>query len=239
MVINTISASGLWYTATVLPMPDWVHTRVTRAIYASLWYGKTELVKRRTCQLPLTLGGLAVINPIEKARALKLRWVPHMGDPTYTSKWVCFARFWMGLPLSQVIKGLSFLRSNSVPKYIGDNLPVFFRNLPTAFHGLDTDLTLFPAYKVKTFYAKLAFPSPEDLPCASAWERRLHTPLPWSSLWLRIYGGLSMNWEADIAWRLAHGILKTWAYLKRWRHIQVSDGCSVCGQLETFSHVFL
>ena len=93
MIINTIGASRLWYTATVLPMPDWVHTRVTRVIYAFLWNGKTELVKRRTCQLPLTLGGLAVINPIEKARALKLRWVPHMGVPTYTSKWVYFARF--------------------------------------------------------------------------------------------------------------------------------------------------
>ena len=53
MIINTIGASGLWYTATVLPMPEWV-----------LWNGKTELVKRRTCLLPLTLCGLAVISPI-------------------------------------------------------------------------------------------------------------------------------------------------------------------------------
>ena len=32
MIINTIGALGLWYTATVLPMHEQVHTRVTRAI---------------------------------------------------------------------------------------------------------------------------------------------------------------------------------------------------------------
>ena len=28
LIINSIGASGLWYTATVLPIPDWVVTRV-------------------------------------------------------------------------------------------------------------------------------------------------------------------------------------------------------------------
>ena len=100
LIINTIGASGLWYTATVLPMPDWVATRVNKAIYDFLWNGKTELVKRQTCQLPFQHGGLAVINPREKSRALKLRWVPQIGDQSCTSKWVFFARYWVGLALS-------------------------------------------------------------------------------------------------------------------------------------------
>ena len=66
MIINTLGALGLWYTATVLPMPDFVHTRVTKAIFDFLWNGKTEQVKRTTCYLPLAMGGLAVVNPAEK-----------------------------------------------------------------------------------------------------------------------------------------------------------------------------
>ena len=238
MIINTLGASGLWYTATVLPMPDWVHTRVTKAIYDFLWNGKTEQVKRDTCQLPFAQGGLAVINPLEKARALKLRWVPGIGDPTCESKWVYFARFWIGFALSRLIRGWSFLRSNSVPKYMGDSPPMYFRHILTAVARLNIDITLLPDYSVKTFYEKLVYPSPRSLSCTAAWERRLGQPLPWSLLWPNIYGGLSTNWESDIPWRLAHGIVKTRTYLKRWQRLRVSDRCAICGQIESFSHAF-
>ena len=116
LIINSIGASGLWYTATVLPMPDWAVTRINTAIYDFLWNGKTELVKRTTCQLPFQHGGLAVINPGDKARALQLRWVPLIGDPLCSSKWVFFARYWIGLALSRKILSWAFLRSNMCPK---------------------------------------------------------------------------------------------------------------------------
>ena len=236
LIINSIGASGLWYTATVLPMPDWVATRVNKAIYDFLWNGKTELVKRTTCQLPFHHGGLAVINPSEKARALKLRWVPQMGDPSCTSNWVFFARYWVGLALSRKIPSWSFLRSSACPKYIGDSPPKYFTHILTAVDRLNVDLTLLPNYRVKTFYEKLTYPSPRRLPTAGAWEKRLHTPLPWPSIWSHIYGGLSTNWEADIAWRIAHGVLKTRAYLKNWCRLKVSDRCARCGKRESFSH---
>ena len=82
MIINTLGASGLWYTATVVNMPEWVHTRVSKAIWNFLWNGKTELVKRDTCRLPWNHGGLSVVHTLEKSRALKLCWVPPMGDIT-------------------------------------------------------------------------------------------------------------------------------------------------------------
>ena len=91
MIITTLGASGLWYTATVVKMPDWVHTRVSKAIWSFMWNDKTELVKCETCQLPLEQGGLSVIHVLEKSCALKLRWVPRVGDPSYEKKWVFFA----------------------------------------------------------------------------------------------------------------------------------------------------
>ena len=236
LIINSIGASGLWYTATVLPMPDWAVTRINTAIYDFLWNGKTELVKRTTCQLPLQHGGLAVINPGDKARALKLRWVPLIGDPLCSSKWVFFARYWIGLALSRKIRSWAFLRSNMCPKYSGDSPPQYFTHILKAIDRLHIDLTLLPNYRVKTFYEKLTHPSPGRLPTAGAWERRLNTPLPWPHIWSNIYGGLSTNWEADIAWRVAHGILKTRAYLKTWCRLNVSERCARCGITESFSH---
>ena len=82
MIINTLGASGLGYTATVVNMLDWVHTRVSKAIWDFLWNGKTELVKRDTCRLPWQHGGLSVINPLEKSQALKLWWVSPVGNST-------------------------------------------------------------------------------------------------------------------------------------------------------------
>ena len=131
-----------------------------------------------------------------------------------------FARFWIGFALSRQIRSWSFLRANDVPKYMGDSPPRYFKHVLTAVDRLNIDMTLLPDYKVRTFYEKLAHPSPRSLPCTGAWERRLATPLPWPNIWSNIYSGLSTNWEADIVWRLAHGVVKTRAYLKRWQTAQ-------------------
>ena len=73
----------------------------------------------RLGQLPVSLGGLEVINPAEKATALQLRWVPRIGDPTYEAKWVFLVFYWIGFALSSRVKSWSFLRCNLCPKYLG------------------------------------------------------------------------------------------------------------------------
>ena len=80
-------------------MPDYIHTRVTRDIYAFLWNDKTKQVKRETFQLLFSLGGLAVINPAEKASG-----VLRIGDPTCQAKWVFLARYWIGFTLNSRVQ---------------------------------------------------------------------------------------------------------------------------------------
>ena len=61
---------------------------------------------------------------------------------------------------------------------------------------------------------------------------QLNSPLPWP----RIYAGLSTNWEAEIAWRIAHGVLNSrQSFLLS---LGISDQCAVCRNTETFSHAF-
>ena len=169
---------------------------------------------------------------------LTLHWVPCIGHPTCDSKWVYFARFWISLALSRKTKSWSFLRSNSVPKYIGGSPPLLYQHNLTAIDRLNLDLTLLPDYNVKTLYMKLVNPPPRRLLCTLAWEGKLSPPLPWRDISRGIYGGLSTNWEADIAWCLAHTVVKTCTFLKRWRQVRVTTLCASCGLTESFSHAF-
>ena len=236
MIINTLGASGLWYTATVFKMPDWVNTKVSKAIWSFLWNDKTELVKRDTCRLPGEQGGLNLIHVLEKSCALKLRWVPRVGDPSYEKKWVYFACYWIGFPLSRRMKGWSFLRSNNTPKHFGDHKPTIYESILTAVTRVGVDFDLLLDHHVKTFYSELFSAPPARLQCVSVWERKLGIKLNAIDVWKEIYGGLSMPWESDIVWRIAHGVVKTRAYLKSWHRLAVSELCALCSHRETITH---
>ena len=103
---------------------------------------------------------------------------------------------------------------------------------------LGIDFDLLPDFNAKTFYWKLITPDPVHLPCTRVWNRRLNTSLAWPHIWPSIYGGLSTNWESDIAWKVAHGVLKARVYLKRWHQLSVSELCAMCRNIETCSHIF-
>ena len=238
MIVNTLGASGLWYTSTVLSMPSWVHTRVSQAIWDFVWSGKTELVKRETCMLPCDQGGLQVVNPAEKAKALKLRWVPNLGDPEYQANWAYFGRYWLGLPIGKLMPDWGFLRDNSRPKYFGDNRPRIYKKVLTDTHRVGADLPQLPDFSVKSFYHYL-ISSTRRLPCETAWASELGIRLTWSDLWPRIYGGLNHNKECDVAWKIAHRVLPTRVYLHSWKRLRVGECCSRCKAPETVAHIFL
>ena len=135
------------------------------------------------------------------------------------------------------MKGWAFLRSNDVPKHFGDNKPLIYQNALTAVDRIGIDFDLLPNHSVKTFYNKLLPPPPRKLPCMYGWEGRLNTTFNWPKIWQHIYGGLSTNWESDITWKIAHGVVKTRAYLKSWG-LKVGESCAGCGERESISHAF-
>ena len=115
------------------------------------------------------------------------------------------------------------LSYNNVPfQVVNVYAPSSHSERVTAADRVGIDFDLLPDHRVKTFYGKLAFPPPRQLPCTIGWDTKFSISLPWPKIWPHIYGGLSTNWECDIAWKIAHGVLKTRSYLRTWRQFKVS-----------------
>ena len=153
-------------------------------------------------------------------------------------KWVFFARYWIGFSLSRKVKGWRFLHDNNTPKHLGDRKPAHYESILMDVDRLEVDLDLLPDHRVKTYYLKL-LPAPSSrLTCVSLWEGQLGIKLNETHVCKEIYGGLSTNWESDLAWRIVHGVVKTHAYLKSWRRLAVSKFCALRGQCETITHAF-
>ena len=116
----------------------------------------------------------------EKAKALKLRWIPLLGEITYTAKWSYFGRSWIGLRLGKFFPDWAFLRDNSRPKYFGDDRPQIYKTCLTAADRVRSEVPKMPKMpkvpKLKTFYLLLIWPS-DQLSCESQWERDLGCPL--------------------------------------------------------------
>lgn len=162
LIINTLGASGLWFMATVVNMPAWVHTR-------GLLVGR----KNRTSQernLPSSTrpGRFNIVDPLEKSFALKLRWVPCVGDPSSHTKWLFFARYWIGFHLSRLMKNwASLLRANNAPKHLGDphDKPQVYQTIQSAVNCIRLDFDLLTDRSVEAFYSKLISPPKGRLRC--------------------------------------------------------------------------
>ena len=141
LIINTLGLSGLWYTASVLPVPEPVITRVNRALWEFFWSGKTEQVKRDVIVRPPEEGGLGVAHLQSKAKALRLRGLRQIADPDSPVKWVHFARYWLGRTLAIRPEWL-WLRSNNrataAPGKLTDSYSVLRADLQTNRRWLST-----------------------------------------------------------------------------------------------------
>ena len=51
--------------------------------------------------------------------------------------------------------------------------------------------------------------------------------------------GVGTNWEGDLAWKILHSVVKTSAFLTKWRNLGISKACHRCRRTEDIEHVFM
>ena len=95
VVINHLIMSQIVYTATAVPVPTKIIKDINKLVYKFLWNSRTEKVKRSTCQIPVTEGGLGVTDLHSKCQSLRLSWFQKYLKAG-GSAWKVLFKYWTG-----------------------------------------------------------------------------------------------------------------------------------------------
>ena len=87
-----MALSRIWYVASLIHMPLWVHAEVARLICPFFWKGKPDLVARVVVTQPPTAGGFSVVDIKLKVSSLLVQWIRRYASSP--SSWVTIFSFW-------------------------------------------------------------------------------------------------------------------------------------------------
>ena len=237
LIINSIAISGLVYVGSVFRLSDSLYKSINRIIFKFLWADKNELVARKTCFLPIHQGGLGIVDINVKVKALHLKHVANICNSAYSSPWVFFARYFIGLQFRKYLPASSFLRANNSPHSFSPSL--FYQSLLSFVNHFKD---LFPHFSslhcsTRSIYTNI-FQCNFDSPvCELSWMVCLGKDHEWKIPWPNSRLGLSSGFENDVLWKIYHRVLKTAFYLKSWG-LRISDQCNLCSVVEDIDHVF-
>lgn len=238
MIVNTIALSGLVFISTVFSIPEKILKQANAAAYQFLWSHKNELVNRKSLPQPLEKGGLAILDLNSKSKALHLKFLKYIVDPTYEAPWVFFARYFIGQSLAKYDTNLRFLRSNNVPH--SAIRPTYYDNLLSYINGLKDNFSKISSINatVKVIYDLIVSQSYSRPRAEQLWECKIGSRIQWKIAWLNSRLGVSTGHENDVLWKIYHHVLKTASYLKSWG-LRINENCDVCAKTEDIEHIFL
>ena len=61
-MINALALSRVWYVASLIHMPGWVHSELSKLIFKFFWKGKPDLVAHVVVTQPTPAGGFSVVD---------------------------------------------------------------------------------------------------------------------------------------------------------------------------------
>ena len=147
LVINPLALSRVWYVASLIHMPGWVHSELSKLIFKFSWTGKPDLVARVVVSQPMAAGGFSVIDIKSKVFSLLVQCVRRFSSSP--SGWVTFFHisvlFFLEsllltfLPALQLFPRIPFLISTVIRWWPGRRWTVLFLS---AVHLLSLPLRL-------------------------------------------------------------------------------------------------
>ena len=92
LVIGSLALSRIWYVASLIHMPLWVHAELARLIFPFFWKGNPDLVAREVVTQPPTAGGFSVVDIKFKVSPLLVQWIRRYASSP--SSWVTILSCW-------------------------------------------------------------------------------------------------------------------------------------------------
>ena len=133
-ILTTLALSKLLYNMSVLNTPDWVIKEANKYMYAFLWDGKRDRVRRTVTSNKLCSGGLNVPNIKAKAQAFELNWIKRIiFESDFDGKWKVLSKFYINkLGCNNLIFKCTFGRFSDI-KQLSKQLPDFYQGLLSAW----------------------------------------------------------------------------------------------------------
>ena len=131
LVIGSLGLSRIWYVASLIHMPVWVHAELARLIFPFFWKGKPDLVAREVVTQHPTAGGFSVVDIKLKVSSLLVQWIRRYASSP--SDWVTIFSFWFS---NQFHATIDAVLPNPSSYYSG-LLPPFYRALLSAWREVE------------------------------------------------------------------------------------------------------
>ena len=219
LVINALALSRVWYVASLIHMPGWVHSDMSQLIFKFFWKGKTDLVARVVVSQPTAAGGFSVVDIKSKVFSLLVQWVRRFSSSP--SGWVSFFSYWcsvlLGKPASDVFACPSAFSTNFFPP--------FYRDLLVAWKKVDGfsserrsslisasssphHVSAVSCMTSQCVYSFLLSESRGDPHCVEKFLP-LYGVLYWPTTWRQLFFFDLERPVIDLCWNIAHGVLFT------------------------------
>ena len=244
VILNTMALSKIWFLSSVIHIPPWAIKTLESHIFKFLWdTSGPEPIKRTTLYLPISRGGLGLLHPLCQNQALLLKYFLHLVNPTDTTPWLYYGRYWIASRLPKHHHTWHFLTSNAIPKYNGTDPPILYQHLYTLLSTHIAPITALPSPTVKDLYQILHTANYRLYTINSQldWDYIFTTPLPWARLWQNNYSSFNVGPPEDILFKILHNCLPTG---HRLAHNMAGRGgydskCHTCSNAdETILHLF-
>ena len=227
-IVNTVICAQLWYVAAVIVLPDTIIAEINRKIYAFIWTGRFEAVKRHTLTQHPKQGGLGVVNIKTKLQSLRCAHIYKLITNT-DAKWKYFAIYWTGLQLRRFNPAFA---SSLIPHA---ECPSEFYSKAIETYRKICDLT--PIVTASDLKARSVY---ETLQTASFSAPGVVSKFPhinFTQAFNQLSDRLLSPRARDLEWRILHQVVPVNAYLFRIHAIN-NALCPLCRWPETVLHRF-
>ena len=248
VVLNTLAMAGLWFCVSVLAMPNWVLTHVSKRVLDFFWSGKKHLVAQNTLFQPADQGGFGLIDIHSKVRALHCQWIKRWA--VSPSKWcaffACFVKNAFGDEIRSVLSYPAYYPSHLLPDFYASLLDAwayvgghFSAQLKTfsILQPSDGSTMSISSLTTKSIYWNIIernFVLPN---CVSKF-RPIFGDLYWTDTWSQANIMPLDRQVRDLAWKISHGVLYTCDRLVKFGMNIADTSCFCTHPLETPEHLF-
>ena len=227
-IANVVICAQLWYVAAVIVLPDTIITEISRKIYAFIWTGRVEAVKRHTLTNRPNQGGLGLVNIKTKMASLRCAHIHKLLVGT-EARWRHLAIFWAGQQLRRFNPAFA---SNLIP-HAECPSEFYTRAIETVRKICDLNQIVVPSVlKARSVYDKLQTAKFSVPVVVSKFPH-----INFTQAFNRLNDRFVSPRARDLEWRILHQVVPVNAYLFR-IHAMNNALCPLCRWPETVHHRF-